>query len=86
MAAECSALRIDALVYGEGRWQILELKPSAGYTAMGQVLTYAYYAVLRAPALAGARLVVVTDHLQEVLRPVYKLHGVECDEVGDVGL
>lgn len=86
MAAECSALRIDVIVREAGSWFVIEVKPSAGYTAMGQVLTYGYYAPLRAAALAGARLGVITDRLQEVCRPVYARHDVHVWEVGDVGL
>lgn len=86
MAARVSALRIDALVYADGGWSIVECKPSAGYSAMGQILTYAHYGPLRAPCLADARLVVVTDALQEVCRPVYERHGVDVNEVGDVDL
>jgi len=86
MAAAVSCLRIDAVTFFDGAWSLIELKPSAGYTAMGQVLTYGYYAPLRAPGLAGARLLVVTDRLQDVCRPVYKRYGVAVCEVGDVGL
>lgn len=86
MAAECSALRIDVVVREGGEWFVIEVKPSAGYTAMGQVLTYGFYAPLRAEALAGATLGVITDALQEVCRPVYAVYGVQVFEVGGVGL
>lgn len=86
MAAKISALRIDAIISSPAGWQLLEMKPQAGYVAMGQILTYAYFAPFLRAELRDARLVIVTDCVHEVCRPVYAACGVEVDEVGEVSL
>jgi hypothetical protein len=77
-------LRIDAVVKLQGKWSIAECKPDAGYQALGQVLCYWHWAPICIPVLLGARAVVVTDRVQEALRPVYERYGVEVIEVPGV--
>ncbi len=74
-------LRIDAVVLLKGRWWIVEVKADAGYTALGQVLVYGWYATRTCVSLAGAALAVVTDRVQECIRPVFAELGVEVWEV-----
>lgn len=77
-------LRIDAVVWAGGRWFIVELKADAGYTALGQLLTYHFWGGLVDERLAGAGLVVVTDECQAVSRPVFEHFGVAVVEYPDV--
>lgn len=76
-------LRMDAVAKVSGAWLVVEVKRRAGYQALGQVLTYGYYAHLASKDLVGAGLLVVTDSVQECIRPVFGLFGVATAEVGD---
>jgi hypothetical protein len=75
-------LRIDACIETEAGWMLCEVKPDAGYVAMGQVLTYVYYAQRTCDCLRDCTGVVVTDRMQAALRPVYDHFDVGCVEVG----
>lgn len=77
-------LRIDAVALMDGEWLVIECKPQAGYVAMGQVLTYVFYARRCIVGLEACVPVVVTDGVQEALRPVYEDLGVQVAEVGSV--
>lgn len=77
-------LRIDACVRYEGTWRVCEVKPDAGYVSLGQVLTYHYYAERTCPGLVECRKVVLTDRVQEAIRPLFELYEVEVVEVGGV--
>jgi hypothetical protein len=76
-------LRIDACVLRSDGWLVIEVKADAGYKAMGQVLCYGFWASRCIRALAEPRLLVVTDRVQEAIRPVYASFGVEVAEVGE---
>lgn len=80
--AESHPLRIDVCVLRSGGWSVVELKNDAGYKALGQVLCYGFWAARCCGVLADASLVVVTDRVQEALRPVYAAYGVTVEEVG----
>jgi len=82
----CSAhpLRVDAIALLTGGWILLEVKPNAGYQALGQVLTYQFYAGLCCEVLLGCGVGVVTNAVQPCIAPVYKHFGVEIFEVGEV--
>lgn len=82
--AESHPLRIDVCVRRSTGWVIAELKPDAGYKALGQVLCYGFWAPHCCGVLRAAGLVVVTDRVQEAIRPVYEAHGVSVVELGDV--
>lgn len=75
-------LRIDACVLRSSGWKVIEVKADAGYKALGQVLCYGFWAPRCCGVLAEAELMVVTDHCQEALRPVYEAFGVGLGEVG----
>lgn len=77
-------LRVDAVAFIGGRWLVIEVKPDAGYVALGQVLTYVYWARASVDLLADSAPMVVTDQVQEVVRPVYQVHRVLVAEVGCV--
>lgn len=82
----CSAhpLRADACVLSQEGWLLLEVKPNAGYVALGQLLTYLFYAPLCCEQLVGCRAGVVTNAVQPCIAPVYKHFGVDIFEVGEV--
>lgn len=82
--AESHPLRIDACVRRSTGWSVVELKGDAGYKALGQVLCYGFWAPRCCGVLSEPALVVVTDRVQEALRPVYAAFGVTVEEVGDV--
>lgn len=45
LATACHPLRIDAVARYLDQWWLLECKPDAGYVALGQLLTYGFYAI-----------------------------------------
>jgi len=77
-------LRIDVVVLDAGGWMVLECKPDAGYVALGQLLTYGFWAGKCIRALRGCRLAVVTDRCQASIRPVYDQFEIGVYEYGDV--
>ncbi len=74
-------LRIDAIVKAGGIWHVVEVKPDAGYGSLGQVLTYIYWAKLTCPDLAEAMPCVVTDRVQDAVKPVFEQLNVTVFEV-----
>lgn len=78
-------LRIDVCVELVDGWRVCEIKPDAGYVSLGQVLTYQYFACRTCPELAEARAMVLTDRVQEAIRPVFERFDVELVEVGQPG-
>ena len=80
--ASSHPLRIDACVLRSTGWLVAEMKPDAGYKALGQVLSYSFWAPRCCGVLHSARAVVVTDRAQEAIRPVYEFLGVGLIEVG----
>lgn len=85
MCCASNPLRIDAVARVDGVWRVIEVKAHAGYQALGQVLTYGFYKTRAHLDLAGAELWVVTDKVQECIRPVYARFGVRVVEVGVEG-
>lgn len=82
MCCSANPLRVDAVAKVGGRWMVIEVKVNAGYQALGQVLTYGFFAPLAGKELVGAGLAVVTDRVQECIRPVFNRFQVEVIEVG----
>ncbi len=74
-------LRIDAVVRSGGIWHVIEVKPDAGYRSLGQVLAYTFWVKQTNPALSEAVSCIVTDRVQEVIRPVFDIHDVKIFEV-----
>lgn len=81
-AAILHPLRIDACILLEDGWRVCEIKPDAGYLSLGQALTYHYFACRTNNELASCVPMVLTDHVQEAIRPVFDHYGVEIVEVG----
>lgn len=80
--AKLYPLRIDAVACVAGVWHVIEVKAHAGYVALGQVLTYGFYAVRTIERLRECRLSVVTDQVQGCIRPVFGHFGVVVFAVG----
>lgn len=77
-------LRIDAVVgFGCG-WRVLEMKPDAGYVALGQILCYLFFARLGLPELEPLEGMVVTNRVQGCIAPVFAAQGITVVEVADV--
>lgn len=80
--AEAYPLRIDVVARIGSEWFVCEVKQRAGYIALGQVLTYTFYAVRTCEELRQAHACVLTDEVQRGLVPVYSHYGVRVVEVG----
>lgn len=80
-------LRIDACAWFQMGWWILECKPDAGHQALGQILSYGYWGPLGNRRLYGARVGIITDRAQDVIKPVCEVYDVTVFEggAGDVG-
>ena len=63
--------RCDLVANIDGRWHVLELKPAAGYVALGQALSYHALLCAAHPELRSARPGVLTDAADPDLLPVY---------------
>jgi len=77
-------LRIDACVRRSDGWFVCEVKPDAGYKALGQILCYLFWAARCLGGLTRASGVVVTDRCQEAVRPLFAEFQIEVVEVGRV--
>lgn len=77
-------LRVDCVAKWRDEWWVLEVKPDAGYIALGQVLTYGYWAASCIQPGRNWRMGVVTDWVQRCIEPVYKAIGVKVLGVGAV--
>jgi hypothetical protein len=84
LIAASHPLRIDAVIRWRGAWWVVECKPQAGYQALGQLLTYGFYAPFAGEELCDARLAVLTDRVQEPIEPVYERFGVAVWEIRDL--
>ncbi len=82
LGAALYPLRIDACILAGGHWWVVEIKPDAGYVSLGQVLTYEYFARRTCECLRECTPAVLTDHVQECLRPLFSRYGVKVFEVG----
>ncbi len=69
--AECYRKRVDLVIHSKGVWWILEVKPSAGYVAMGQAQAYGALFRKMYPTLRPVCVGVVTDCLDPDLRDLY---------------
>lgn len=77
-------LRIDAVAWSGRSWTIIEIKPDAGYVALGQLLCYRFWANKCLECLRGSKLAVVTDKVQSVVEPVFISFGIQVFEYTDV--
>lgn len=73
-------LRMDLVARWRDAWWVVEIKPDAGYIALGQVMTYWYYAPLCYLELVGCGAAVLTDRVQPVIEPVFRANGITIIE------
>ncbi len=69
--------------FGDG-WCVVEIKPSAGYVALGQVLTYGRLCRARYPVLRRCRLGIVTDREDPDVTPLFAEHQITIWRLPDV--
>ncbi len=77
-------LRVDAVVQFREGWRVLEMKPDAGYVALGQILCYLFFSRLGFSELEPLEGIVVTNRCQGCVLPVFEQEGITVAEVGDV--
>lgn len=76
MAKAITQYRVDVVIHQPNSIPIVEIKPQAGLTALGQALGYAFlYKKERSPALP-VRPTVLTNFLKPGLEPLYKTYDV----------
>ena len=76
MATKITQMRIDVIVRSAATAYIVEIKPRAGATALGQALTYAYLYRAEYSPIETVQPVVLTDGLIPGVEPAYALHSV----------
>lgn len=76
LAERLFALRIDVIAYRPGEAWIIEVKPNAGLSALGQLLAYHYYMAPRLTDHLRVELMIVTDYLRHYMRPVLDHFGI----------
>lgn len=76
--------KVDVIGYKGENIDIIEIKPFAGASAMGQVLSYRNLFIKQFPGLlpGNIRARVLTDRLQSDYAEIYASHGVDFVEVG----
>lgn len=76
--------RLDVLGVNGRDVTIIELKPYAGTTALGQLLTYQVLFYHQYPRLSVPQLMIITDMVQPDMAVVCKHHKIKVVEVGAV--
>lgn len=76
-------LRVDAMVRLASGWLLVEVKPAAGYQALGQLLSYRMVIEAGNPGVVPVTLVVVTDQVETGFGPIYEAHDVTVVEQVD---
>jgi hypothetical protein len=74
--AATSRYRIDAIGYRADEIWILEVKPDAGASAVGQLLTYKTLYLDEYPAPNKLYLAVITNQLRHDMERVFTEHGI----------
>ena len=89
LAERLFALRIDVLAKRNREVWIIEVKPNAGLSALGQLLAYQHYMVEQVGDASRIHLACVTDFIRHYMPPLYERYGIWClaiTEDGRVGL
>jgi len=73
--------RIDAIGIRKDAAWILEVRASAGSSALGALLTYDYLLKLNNPFSLPIRLALITDHSDDDFRKVLRAYNVQIFEV-----
>jgi len=76
MAKALTKLRIDACAQGEKYCWVFEVKPRAGRSALGQVISYAHWIQRDYPPPLPLRLAVVCREIDPNMPPVYESRGI----------
>lgn len=74
--------KIDVVGYNGNDIYIVEVKPQAGSSAVGQILSYKLYWKKDNPDLPEPKLLVITNKLQNGYEPVYHSHKILVAETG----
>jgi len=69
--------RIDAVVRTDGYTYIIEIKPRAGMSALGQLLAYRHLFLREHQPVGQLKLAVVCERLEPDMDVVFKAHGIE---------
>jgi hypothetical protein len=76
LAERLLAIRIDVVASRPGEKWVIEVKPTAGLSALGQILGYEfYYSRLVTPGTFLGKMV-VTDYLRHYMGPLFDYFGV----------
>jgi len=78
--------RVDLIWSDEGEWTICEIKPSASYLALGQLLFYAHHAPEHYACLSSAHLAVMTDKAEPCCVPLFVRHNITIMEAPGLSL
>jgi len=82
LALALTRFRIDAIGWNDGKPTIIEVKPYAGLSALGQLLGYLYFWNKEHMDNRTSRLLCVTDKSTEDVRFLFGYYNVELIEVG----
>jgi len=74
--------KIDVVGYTDDAVWLVEIKPSAAASALGQVLTYKPLYMIEYPQTPSLRLAILTNQAQNQYDKVFDHHGVRLLEVG----
>ena len=73
--------RIDVIGYQAPDWHIIELKPSAGMIALGQIIVYTTCIAEQLPALAKIKGRIITDKADPDMKPIAASHNITVTEL-----
>lgn len=74
--------RIDVVGRANGQSTIIEVKPRAGASAIGQLIVYAALYNQDFPELRTGRRMIITDELAPNTREIFVQNGIEIIELG----
>ena len=76
LAERLYALRIDVLAMREGETWVVEVKPLAGLSALGQVLAYDYYIRRQEEVTPFVGRMIVTDYVRHYMPQLWAKYGI----------
>ena len=82
LASALTQFRIDAVGWSGSQPTIIEVKPYAGLSALGQVLGYQFFFHFANPEFPTPNLAVVTDGTTGDIRGLYDFYKVTLYEMG----
>ena len=75
--------KIDVIGYKNNDVYIVEVKPNAGSSALGQVLSYKLLYQNEFQISPPAKLMIITDKIQNGYEPIFRSHQIMVHEVGN---